>query len=447
MDLNSIGTLDSRRLDRGLLLLGLLFLAVTALTLTLAPSVLEGEWQLADISAMPWLLVAAWTLAAAVGHLLLGRWLPQREPVLFPLAMFMAGWGILEIWRLAPGFGLRQAAWLLVSVAGLLAVARTSADMRWLRRYRYLWLFAGLGLTALTLLLGVNPSGFGPRLWLGCCRGLIAGEGLYFQPSEGLKILLVAYLAAYLADRRQLLDSRAWACGPLRLPHPAYLLPLVLMWGFSMVVLASQQDLGTGSLFFAVFLVMLYLASGDWLYLASGLFLLIAAGVAGYLLFDLVRLRIDAWWNPWADASGRSYQIVQSLIAVGSGGVLGSGIGLGAPAVVPVAHSDFIFSAIAEEWGLAGVLGLIAAFALVVLRGFRVALRAGGGSTPAEFRVLLAGGLSAMIGLQGLLIMGGAIRLLPLTGVPLPFVSYGGSALLANFLMLGLLLKCSAPPQ
>ena len=445
-----------------LLWLAFAFLAAAALALTLAPSVRAGAWSFSPSGAQAWLLLAGWAAAAIAGHKLLDRMASGRDPYLFPIAMFLAGWGVLEIWRLAPRFGLRQGAWLLLAVAAMLVVTRGPSDLRWLRRYRYLWLIAGLALTALTLLFGVNPSGAGAQLWLGCCAGLIAGEGLYFQPSEILKLLLVVFLAAYLADKRPILISEGYMLGPLRLPPLPYILPLVMMWGFSILLLLSQRDLGTGSLFFAVFLVMLFLASGRSGYLWAGLVLLLIAGVIGYRSFDLVRLRVDAWWNPWPDASGRSFQIVQSLIAVASGGVLGRGFGLGAPGLVPVAHSDFIFAAIAEEWGLAGAFGLLAAFGVLVLRGFGIAARAGNGASAlpqvgnlreglpptlrrgAEFKLLLAAGLSSVIALQGLMIMGGAIRLLPLTGMALPFLSYGGSALLVNFIMLGLLLKVSA---
>jgi cell division protein FtsW (lipid II flippase) len=326
--------------------------------------------------------------------------------------------------------------WLFVGAAAMVAVLNLPGDLRWLRRYKYTWLLGGLALTAGTLVFGVNPSGYGERLWLGCC-------GLYLQPAEILKLLLVAFLAAYLADRRESLfgsDGRREGVSRSTL---AYFLPMLVMWGFSIVILISQRDLGMSSLFFAAFLVMLYLASGRPMFVLLGLGLLAGAGGIGYALFGVVRARVDTWLNPWADPSGTSYQIVQSLIAVAAGGLAGRGPGLGAPTLIPVAHSDFILAALAEEWGLAGVLAALGLLAVFVLRGFHIALCARG-----AFQQLLAAGLAAVVGVQALLIIGGVLSLLPLTGVTLPFVSYGGSSLVANFVALGLLLRmsASAPP-
>jgi cell division protein FtsW (lipid II flippase) len=294
---------------------------------------------------------------------------------------------------------------------------------------------AGLLLTGLTLVLGVNPSGTGDELWLGCC-------GLYLQPAEILKLLLVVFLASYLSDRRdQLFETRpgGWsATAPA--PQPLrYFLPMLVMWGFSVLVLVSQRDLGMSTLFFGVFVVMLYLASGRLAYVLVGGLLLALAAVLGYYLFDVVRLRVEAWWNPWADPSGRSYQIVQSLIAVAAGGLMGRGPGLGSPTVIPVAHSDFIFAALAEEWGLAGVLAVVGLTAVLVFRGLRVAVECTN-----LFGQLLASGLATLLGLQALLIMGGVIKLTPLTGLTLPFLSYGGSSLVTAFCLVGLMLRLSS---
>jgi cell division protein FtsW (lipid II flippase) len=389
----------------------------------------------------------------------LARTLPDHDPYLLPLVYFLTGWGLLLIWRLEPYFGLRQAIWLIIATIVMIAIVLLPGDLRWLRRYRYTWLLGGLILTALTLVFGVNPSGFGERLWLGCC-------GLYLQPAEVLKLLLTVFLASYLADRREPLFqtvpvSQAESSDGGRIPNqqsvnyqpPAtnpqspvpnpqswhYFFPLLLMWGFSILLLVSQRDLGMSTLFFAVFLVMLYLASGRVSYVILGLSLLVLAGVAGYYLFDVVRLRVEAWWNPWLDPSGRSFQIVQSLIAFANGDLLGRGPGLGAPTLIPVAHSDFIFSTLGEEWGLIGVVGAISLQGFLIFRGIHIAIQARG-----TFQQLLAGGLAALIGLQALLIMGGVTKLIPLTGVTLPFLSYGGSSLVTHFCMIGLLLRLSS---
>lgn len=416
--------------ERLFLSFGFAFVVAASLAMIVLASARAGEWRLNPADFRFAAIALVWAACALAGHVALNRTLPHRDPLIFPAAMFLGGWGLALVWRLAPAFGPRQIAWLVLSIAAMIGVSFAPGDLRWLRRYRYLWLLGGLALTALTLLFGVNPSGGREELWLGCC-------GVYFQPSEILKLLLVTFLAAYLAEKRLLITSDSRRVAGIRLPT-AYILPLLLMWGFSMVLLISQRDLGTSSLFLIVFLVMLYLASGEWAYLATGGVMLIASGALGYWLFDVVRIRIDAWLNPWIDSSGRSYQIVQSLIALAAGGLFGRGPGLGAPTVIPVVHSDFVFAAVAEEWGVLGAVGLLGIFAALVFRGLRCAATARG-----PFRLLLAAGLSVLIGVQGWLIAAGVARLIPLTGVTLPFVSYGGSSLLANFIAIGLLLRIS----
>jgi cell division protein FtsW len=210
------------------------------------------------------------------------------------------------------------------------------------------------------------------------------------------------------------------------------------MWGFCMALLIWQQDLGAAALFFILFLALLYLATGSKWYTLGGLALLLLAGVIAYHLFPVVALRVDAWWNPWPDADNRAFQIVQSLYALASGGALGQGIGQGFPNYIPVVHSDFAFAAIAEEWGLVGSLSVVALFALLAHRGIRVALL-----RKRPFQSYLAAGITILYSAQALLIMGGVTKLLPLTGVTLPFVSYGGSSMLVSCIMAGLLLHLS----
>jgi cell division protein FtsW (lipid II flippase) len=445
--LDSIRTTDRRR-EVGLLCVAFAFVFTATLALSLAPFVRAGTW---DLALGPWPLgfgiwdlglfgaILIWLLCTLLSTFTLARTLPDHDPYLLPLVYFLSGWGLLLIWRLEPYFGLRQAIWLIIATILMIAIVLLPGDLRWLRRYRYTWLFGGLILTALTFIFGVNPSGFGERLWLGCC-------GLYLQPAEVLKLLLTVFLASYLADRREPLFQTVPLPSPPSpkslVPNPQswhYFFPLLLMWGFSILLLISQRDLGMSTLFFAVFLVMLYLASGRVSYVILGLSLLALAAVAGYYLFDVVRLRVEAWWNPWLDPSGRSFQIVQSLIAFANGDLLGRGPGLGAPTLIPVAHSDFIFSTLGEEWGLIGVVGAIGLQGILIFRGIHIAIQ-----TRGAFQQLLAGGLAALIGLQALLIMGGVTKLIPLTGVTLPFLSYGGSSLVTHFCMIGLLLRLSS---
>ncbi len=422
--------------ELSLSLLAATFVGVALLAVSLAPYARANTWAVpaGGTGGQALLIGGAWAVSLAVALWGVRRALPSHDPYLLPAAYLLAGWGLAIIWRLAPAFALRQALWLAVATVGLLGAVIMPGDLRWLRRYRYTWLLGGLVLTALTLLLGVNPSGYGERLWLSL------GQWLYFQPAEILKVLVVVFLAAYLADRRELLFQPA---GPHRLWQVAlpHFFPLLLMWGFSMLILFVQRDLGMSTLFFAVFLVMLYLASGQMRYVLLGGALLLLGGLIGFYVFDVVRLRVEAWWNPWLDAAGRSYQIVQSLIAMAAGGLIGRGPGLGAPTLIPVAHSDFIFAALAEEWGLLGMLGVVSLVGVIVFRGLRIALLAQG-----AFRQLLAGGLAALLGLQALIIMGGVLKIVPLTGLTLPFMSYGGSSLVASCCCLGLLLRLSALP-
>jgi cell division protein FtsW (lipid II flippase) len=377
--------------------------------------------------------VGVLVLCLGAGRWALRCWRPGHDCLLLPLIGILSGLGLVEVARLAPpAFLARQTVWLGLGTLALLAVALVPGDLRWLRRYRYTWLLAGLALLATTLVVGVNPSGVGARLWLGT-------KGLYFQPSELLKLLLLVFLASYLEDRREVLLEVEARVGRWQIPHPAYLGPMLLMWGFSMVLLTWQRDLGAALLFFGVFLAMLYSATGQGRYVLTGLALLILASVVGYRLFDHVTLRVDGWWNPWQDASGRSFQIVQSLLAFASGGVLGQGLGQGLPTAIPVVHTDFVFAAIAEEYGLIGALAVIGCFVLLVSRAFHIALGAS-----RTFDRLLAAGIGATLGLQTLVIMAGTLKLIPLTGVTLPLVSYGGSSLLTSMIMIGLLLQISS---
>lgn len=407
------------RYEAILLLIAAGFVVINALALSL---VVEGFVHWRHLFAP-----AIWLLAMGAAHFLLRRFKPGHDPFLLPIIGLLNGWGLLLIDRLAANFLGRQVVWVVLSTAVMLAITIVPPDLRRLRDYRYTWLTLGLLLLAATLLFGVNPSGFGAELWL----PLPVIGRVFFQPSELLKLLLVVFLASYFDEREPLLRQS-------KRPFP-YLAPLLLMWGFCMMLLVWQRDLGAATLFFIVFLALLYLATGDRRYIWGGLGLLLVASVFAYYLFDVVALRVDAWLNPWPDAENRAFQIVQSLYALAAGGVGGQGIGQGFPDYIPVVHSDFAFAAIAEEWGLVGSLGVVACFALLAYRGMRVAALA-----RRPFHQYLAAGITILFTAQTLLIMGGVTRLLPLTGVTLPFVSYGGSSLLISGVMGGLLIYLSA---
>ncbi|MEM9954166.1 MAG: FtsW/RodA/SpoVE family cell cycle protein [Chloroflexota bacterium] len=413
--------------ERWLLLLAGLFVSVNFIALEIVQS--NGFSH--------WLHLAMWIACAVGGSLALDRLLPERDPLLFPVVMFLAGWGIVLIDRLAPNFADRQSIWLVISVCAMLATIWYEPLLRWMRAYRYVILFGGIILLVSTILLGRNPSGIigAPELWLGF-------GNVFFQPSEALKVILVAFLASYLSEQYpamraqsqfKLGNDRAWL-------SPRILGPIILMWGLSIIIVVWQRDLGTAAIFFAVFLILLYVASGQTIILIGGGLLLTLAGFVAYNLFSVVELRVDIWLNPWLEADGRAYQIVQSLMAFASGGIFGEGIGQGSPTYIPVVHSDFIFSALAEEYGLIGVLVLVSAICIFIMRGLRIAVQ----HQDRPFNALLALGLTMLIAIQCILIMGGVLKLLPLTGVTLPYMSYGGSSLLASFVIVGLLLRLSA---
>lgn len=407
--------------ERGLLIAGGLFVAFNTAALVIL--------RAGDLAQ--WAPLLVWIACAVAGERLLMRWLPGRDPLFFPLALFLAGWGLLIVDRLTPQMADRQALWLALGTGVMLAIVRARSLLHWLRRYRYTLLLASLILLVATIQFGTNPSGAAgaPTLWLGF-------GGFYGQPSELLKVMLVIFLASYLAAQFPAMR----AGGRRAILSPALFGPLLLMWGISVVVLVWQRDLGTAVLVFAIFMLLLYVASGMTSLLIVGALLVVLAGIAAYYLFAVVRLRVDIWIDPWPEATDRAYQIVQSLMAFGAGGAAGQGIGQGAPGYIPVAHSDFVFAALAEEWGLLGVVAVLSFLAAYVVRAFR----AGARQPDSPFHTLLAVGLGLLIGVQALLIMGGVLKLIPLTGVTLPFVSYGGSSLVTSFIITGLLLRLSA---
>lgn len=403
------------RVQSRLFSIATLAVVLYAVALTLSPAVRLHSWAV-EYRWQHWIGVLVWLVGFSLLHRALMKRAPDRDPYIIPIASVLAGLGILTIWRLNANLGTRQTLWLALAIGAFVAGLRFPQLLNLLRKYKYFWAVAALVITGLTFFFGTYPGGVGPRLWLGCC-------GVYFQPSEALKLFLIVYLAAYLSDDH--------------IAHQSYmqlLMPTLVLAGAALLLLVAQRDLGTASLFIVLYTLMIYLASGRKQVLFSGAFLLIIAGVTGYLVFHVIRTRIDAWLNPWVDPTGNSFQIVQSLISIAAGGVFGRGPGLGSPGLVPVAVSDFIFTAIGEELGLVGTLAILVLIALLAIRGLQISIHAASG-----YQRFLAAGLSFYLALQTILIIGGNIRLLPLTGVTLPFTSYGGSSLLTSFLALLLL--------
>ena len=406
-------------LQRRLLALAAAFTILYAMILTFSPAVRYHSDSI-NLRWFHWLGVLIWLFCFVLLEQIINQRLIDHNPMILPIIGFLTSWGMLSIWRLDGSMGFRQSVWLFVSTGVAVGCLSWKELLVVLRKYKYVWLMAGIILTSLTFLFGVYPSGEGPRLWLDF-------GGVYLQPSEPLKLLLIVFLAAYLSDRV-----------PVSFSVIQLLLPSFVVLATALAILLAQRDLGTASLFTVLFVMMVYLASGKRRLLIFGLIFLVLAGIIGFGFFDVIHIRVDAWLNPWLDPSGRSYQIVQSLLAIASGSVFGNGPGLGNPGIVPIAHSDFIFSTIAEESGLLGSLALFLLLALFILNGLKIGIKAVN-----QFQRYLATGITVFISFQSILIIGGNMRLFPLTGVTLPFMSYGGSSLLTSFLCASILLIIS----
>lgn len=351
------------------------------------------------------------------------------DPLLLPLTAFLSSLSLIMIYRLKPLLFYLQSLWILIGLSFLIILLFLIKDYARLKDYKYVFALVGLALLLAPILLGTEKHG--AKLWL-------TFGGISFQPSEIAKISIVIFLAAYLEEKRELLAIANKKFLNIWLPPFKHFGPLLLMWLVSLAVLVFEKDLGSSLLFFGIFLSMLYVATGRKIYVIAGILLFLIGAVSCYYVFPHVRARIDIWINPWQDVAGKGYQIVQSLFAIASGDVAGAGLGRGYPTNIPAVQTDFIFSALAEELGLIGGFALIIAYILFVLRGFRIAL-----TSQDEFGKLLAVGLTSAFGLQVFIIIGGATRLIPLTGITLPFMSYGGSSILANFILLALLLAIS----
>ncbi len=347
------------------------------------------------------------------------------------MAAALNGIGYVFIARLDADRAGAQATWTalgIVAFAGTLLVVR---EARMLDRYRWTLALVGIGLLLLPLVPGVGYTVNGARLWVGL-------GPFSFQPGELAKIALAAFFASYLVEKRDLLARMTWRLGPISLPDPRLAAPILLAWGVSILVMTAQKDLGSSLLFFTLFVVMLWMATerAGWLLVGTGLFSV--GAFTAWTMFDHVQTRVRVWVNPWPVASGEGYQIVQSSYALGTGGLSGTGISLGSPQQIPAAETDFIFAAIGEELGLLGTTAVLVAFLVLVGAGLGIARRA---EHPHD--KLLAAGLTTIIGVQTFIILGGVTRLVPLTGITLPFVSYGGSSLVANYILLALLIRIS----
>jgi len=394
-----------------------------------------------DVVSAGSLSYAAFFIALFVaGHVVLRFALPDADPFLLPLGGLLTAVGLTMIYRIDPDLALRQGLWVVVGIIAFSLLVLFVRDYRSLDRYKYI-----LGLTAIVLLAlpavpGLGRTINGANLWVG------AG-GLVFQPGEFAKVLLVVFLAGYLRDNREMLSLGSGRYG---FPSPKHFGPLLVIWGGAMLVLFQTNDLGGGLLYFSIFLAMLWVATARWQYVAVGLCLFAAGAYALYHVTPHVRERISIWLDcSWTFSNAcpvykEGYQLAQSIYAISGGGFFGQGLGRGVlltpegRTYIPYLETDFIYAGIAQELGLAGAAGLVLVYIVFCYRGFRIALQANDG-----FSKLLALGLTAALGIQAFIIMGGVSGLIPLTGITLPFVSYGGSSIVANFMVLALLLMVS----
>ncbi len=378
-----------------------------------------------DVSSL--YVPGALLLAFVIAHLAVRRFAKNADPGLLPVVFVLAGVGLAVVTRLDPTLAASQVMWLFIGVAALVATLIAVPSLERLARYKYTLMISGFTLLLLPAVIGREING--AKLW-------IRFGGFGFQPGEIAKVLIVLFLAAYLAENRELLSVSTRRVLGIRLPEPRTLGPLLMMWALSLVVLVFERDLGSSLLFFAIFLLMLYAATGRAAYVVVGLLLFAAGATTAYFLFSHVRTRIDIWLHPFADAAGKGYQLVQSLFALAAGGLTGVGLGMGMPTRIPFVSTDFIFSAIGEELGLLGAAAIVLCFLVFAVRGFATAARA-----KTDMAAFTAVGLVAAITIQAFVIIGGVTRLIPLTGVTLPFMSYGGSSLLSSFIALALLLR------
>ncbi len=409
--------------------LGLMLMAGV---LTAGAYTLAGLGRSASLPAnlVPFLLIILGLLAAA--HVATRRLAPNADGILLPIAGLLNGIGYVFIARLDSDLAAAQAMWTAIGVGAFIATLALVRRARDIERLRYTFALAGIGLLLMPLLPGLGQNINGARLW-------VRLGSVTFQPGELAKIALAVFFASYLVEKQPMLAMGTRKVAGVWVPNVRHFGPIVLAWAFSLVVMFWEKDLGSSLLFFALFITMLWVATARNFYLGIGGVMFAGGALIAYSVFDHVKTRVHILTDPWSVATGSGYQTVQALFAFAAGGLTGTNIGQGSPQRIPAVSTDFIFAAIGEELGLLGTVAILMAFLLMVGAGLRIAMR-----VEPPFEKLLAAGLTAIIGLQTFIILGGVTRLVPLTGITLPFVSYGGSSLISNYILLALLLRISA---
>lgn len=404
-----------------------LILAISALGLLGAALVALGKGD--ALTTEPFTIMGTLIITLLALHIFLRVFLPHSHPLLLPSLTLILELGIIMIASLKPELVRAQLLWIILGVITAVVGTLLFKNYHRLREYKYITALFGLALLLSPIFFGQER--FGARLWLQI-------GSLSFQPAELSKILLTIFFAAYLYEKRELLSFAQRRFLGLSFPPIKYLGPILTMWLISLVLLIFERDLGSSFLFLSLFVTMIYGATGRSGYIMYGTLLFIAGASASYFLFGHVQVRIDTWVNPWNDLSGKGYQITQSLFAIVSGGISGTGLGKGHADLIPAVHTDFIFSAISEELGLAGALAVVTAYVLLLAGGLKTSLEA-----RESFGKLLSLGLTTALGLQTLVILGGVTKLIPLTGITLPFMSYGGSSIVSNFFLISILASVS----
>lgn len=399
-----------------------------------AGSVAAAETDSLDVSPLSGVLAMIGVFLAM--HLALRRRAPQADAYLLPAVGALTALGLVELYRIDPALARDQLIWVAAGAVVFIAVLGFLPDHRLLERYRYLVGLGGVLLLLVTMVFGTTING--SKLWID------VGGGQTVQLGELAKVMVVVFVAGYLRDKREVLAVPTTRHLGMAFPAIRHFGPVLVVWGAALLAVVVLNDFGTALLFYGVFLGMVYLATGRAAYTVVGLALFVVGSVAVWALVPRIGDRVDVWLHPFDDAQGRGYQLVQSLYALGDGGIVGPGFGKGflvnedGSTVVPALQTDFIFTAITSELGYIGGVGVLVLFLVLVQRGFSIAVNA-----PDGFSKLLAGGLTAALGLQAFIIVAGVIRLVPLTGVTLPFMSYGGSSVVVNFGIVALLLVIS----
>ncbi len=389
--------------------------------------IMLGQYPKVDYSPIPWALGAAVLGIAVQLFLIKGRF--NDDIWIFPMVLFFSSVGIIMLARLKPILCVPQLRWLIIGMLVMVLVLYFSRQLKNMMQYQYILGICTLVVLCLSLLFGVEIGG--SKNWL------VLGP-FSVQPSEFGKILLVLFLAAFLSDHKDMLKEARKKILFLDLPPLRFIAPLLVIWGIAILMFVVQRDLGSALLFFCMAVFMTYMGTGSKSYVFIAMCFICLGAVVSYTFFSHVQVRFNIWLDPWQDAVGQAYQVVQSLFAFAAGGVWGTGFTHGHPGLIPEVHTDFIFSAIGEEFGLLGCTVIMMVYVLLFYRGIMVAL-----NCKKELHTLVAAGFSIALFTQAFIIIAGVTKFLPLTGITLPFISYGGSSMVSGFIMIGLLLALS----